>query len=182
MPDHYQYYVEGKMEYKMVNCLCRMGIIPSGKVSMLNPVQEHISSRNLMILNSKTIVILIFDTDTESSSILDSNISMLKKTHRVKKVVCIPQCRNLEEELVYCCDIHSVKEIFRSQSVEDYKKAFCSCSDIEHALKRKGFNPALLWTRAACGCFSHIHNDFSSITQGNRRKTTKKGATNMITP
>ncbi len=55
MLEHYQYYVEGKMEYKMVNCLIRMGIIPSGKVSMLNPVQEQISSRNLMILHSKTI-------------------------------------------------------------------------------------------------------------------------------
>ena len=64
-----------------------------------------------MKLKPGTIVILVFDTDKDETDILDYNLHFLKKQSNVKKVIIIPEVKNLEDELVRSCNIANVKEL-----------------------------------------------------------------------
>ena len=74
----YQYYVEGENERKLVAVLSRdFKHIQSGKIEVFNVVEKRITHSYTRKLKNNTIVILIFDTDTMNTSILDSNIKFL---------------------------------------------------------------------------------------------------------
>lgn len=62
---YYQYFVEGENEEKLLKVLkTDMGLIEAGKIQKFNVVQEKITNARLMSLKEKTIVVLVFDTDT----------------------------------------------------------------------------------------------------------------------
>ena len=65
-------------EKKLVNTLKNsMGLIHPGKVQKLNVIECNITDLHLRTLAKGTIVVLIFDTDTDNVARLDKNIEKL---------------------------------------------------------------------------------------------------------
>lgn len=120
---YYQYYVEGADEEKLINVMkSQMCLICPGKVEKINVVQEELTRLRLMQLRKDTIVVLVFDTDAGNVDILRKNIQILNQCCQVKKVICIPQVENLEDELLRSCDIRQIRELTGSKSNGDKNK------------------------------------------------------------
>lgn len=162
--DYYHYYVEGQDEEKLVNVLkSDMRNIEAGRVQVLNAVTERITALRLRTLKKGTIVILVFDTDTKSIDILKENIETLLKCNNVKCVYCIPQVSNLEEELVYSCNIREIGELLGTQSVKEFKRQLILEKNLQRKLEAAGFDFGKFWSREPKGVFSEIHNDADKI-------------------
>ena len=99
-----------------------------------------------MKLKPGTIVILVFDTDKDETEILDWNLVFLKKQSNIKKVICIPEVKNLEDELVRSCDITKVKDLMKSKSNSEYKHDLVQCKNLKQVLVNKRFNVDCFWT------------------------------------
>ena len=87
----------------------QLKMIKPGKVQKLNVIDEEITDAMLRLLREDTIVVLIFDTDTENTDILNNNIKKLNASKRVFKVITVPQVPNLESELIRSCKIKKIK-------------------------------------------------------------------------
>ena len=112
MNQYYQYYVEGETEEKILEVLkTDFRCIMPGKVKVFNVIEEKFSRSKLISLKRKTNVVLVFDTDSSDSSTLRANISFLEEQSVVRQVICIPQVKNLEKELIRCCNIRKMKGI-----------------------------------------------------------------------
>lgn len=162
----YRYFVEGDNEKRLLKTLNgKMGYILSGKVTHINPLESKISPSILMQITNKSIVILLFDTDTNSNlAMLKSNIEKLKTLSTVKEVWCVMQVGNLEDELVYSCDkISRIEEFTKSKSKKDFKRDFIRISDLEGALNNKGFDIKRIWSRNPRNQFCEITNQGSKI-------------------
>ena len=76
----YEYYVEGKTEEIFIKVLHNeLDLIQAGKIKRFNVVQEQLKNSHLINLKKNTIIVLVFDTDTCSADILNSNIKFLEK-------------------------------------------------------------------------------------------------------
>lgn len=145
-----QYYVEGECEEKLINALkTEMQLIIPGKVQRLNVVQDKISKARLMNLRENTTVVLIFDIDVVNEDILYNNIETLSACSRVKKIICIPQVKNFEDELKRACSIKNITEFTQSKSNVDFKKDFIKMSNLKSKLLKHNFDLSKLW---ACEC------------------------------
>lgn len=162
--EYYQYYVEGEDEEKLVNVLkSDMQCIVAGKVQVLNPVLEKITPLRLRTLKKNTIVILIFDTDAGERKILEENIKILNKCSSVKKVYCIPQVRNIEDELVHCCNVKNIGELLGTTGTKEFKRQFINEKNLKRKLEIAGFNIDKMWCNKADGQYQNIPNDSDSI-------------------
>lgn len=108
-------------------------------------------------------MVLVFDTDKNDTAILLRNIQFLQKHSAVKEVLCIPQVKNMEDELVYSCNLKSVKELTGSKSLKDFKRDLLKCSNIASRLKNCGFSIVKFWSRMPQNKFSGIPNDAEKI-------------------
>lgn len=117
----YHYYVEGEDEKSVLNTLKRdLGCIESGKIDKFNVVQNKFTIARIRPLKPGTTVILVYDTDVETNmEILRYNVTFLKKQSGIKAVLCIPQVKNLEDELVRACEIRNVEELTKSGTKSD---------------------------------------------------------------
>ena len=107
----YHYYVEGDDEKKVIDTLkTSMQLIISGKVDVFNVIERKFTRNQIMRLKQGTIVVLVFDTDTNQVDTLLENILFLQKQPIVKKVICVPQVKNLDDELLRSCNIKQIKE------------------------------------------------------------------------
>ena len=115
----YQYYVEGKDDKAIIDVLKQeFRCVETGKVEVFNVVQNKLTDIRMRTLKRGTIVILVYDTDIENNiEILKYNIDYLKHQSAVKKVICIPQVKNLEDELTRTCKVNNVTEITNSKSL-----------------------------------------------------------------
>lgn len=158
------YLVEGEDEKKLVRTLITdMGLILPGKVRVLNVVQEKITRTQAVSFGELANIILVFDTDCDNSAILNSNIKLLKSLSNVQNVYCIPQVRNLEDELLRSCKIRTIRELTSSKSNTDYKKDLIRMTNLASHLKTSGFDIKIFWNRVPSGTFSGIPNDASKI-------------------
>ncbi|MCR5754991.1 MAG: hypothetical protein K6G30_09315 [Acetatifactor sp.] len=154
-----QYYVEGNDEKKLLTELkTSMQLIVPGKIETFNVVQERFSNVRLMQIKENTTIILVYDTDTNSTEILKENIARLKKCHAVKEVICIPQVANLEEELVYCCDIRKITELLNSRSQGQFKHDLIIEKNLKEKLISHKFNINKLWERQPQNQFHVFEN------------------------
>ena len=159
-----QYYVEGEDEEKLVNVLkSKMKLIRPGKVQKLNVVEQEISDARLRTLTPGTMVVLIFDTDTGKTDILQRNLEKLNAMRLrgrsiVSEIVTIPQVFNIETELVCCCRIRNATELLNSQSVKDFKRDFRRISNLDAKLLEHGFDIEKLWSQHTKATYDHIEN------------------------
>lgn len=131
----YHYYVEGEDEKKL-----------------------------LEVLKRDTIVVLIYDTDVEDGlDILQYNVNFLNKQKGIKQVICIPQVKNLEEELVHACSIKTVTELTKSDSKTNYKRDLINCNNLADRLTACGFNLSKFWSRTPTNRFKKFGNGAKKI-------------------
>ncbi len=160
----YRYFVEGESEQVLINTLkTDLGLIVPGKVEILNVVQKKINKNWLRTMKPRTTVILVYDTDIEKADTLEKNIELLKQCAAIKEVWCIPQVKNLEEELVRACNIKNVMELTSTRTLHDHKKAFVNSSNQSQILKRNGLDIKRLWSKVPDNAFAMFGNDSDKI-------------------
>lgn len=160
----YHYYVKGDDEKKVVDTLkTSMQLIISGKVDVFNVIERKFTRNQIMRLKQGTIVVLVFDTDTNKIDVLLENIRFLKKQSIIKKVICIPQVKNLEQELIESCNIKQIKELTGSKSNSNYKHDLIQHKNLSNALKLHGFNIENFWCKEPSYPFDIIKNESSLI-------------------
>ena len=110
-----------------------------------------------MNLKPGTTVVLIFDADAGNLQILKDNINFLHKEKVVSEVICVIQVRNLEDELIRCCNIRQIKELLGSKSEKEYKTDLIK----EKNLAKVDIN--LLWIMSDTGKYIEIENNAQKI-------------------
>lgn len=164
MANYYHYFVEGEGEYAIIKTLkTDLQCIQAGKVDVFNVIQNNLNKNILMSLKKGTIVVLVFDTDKDQTDILDENIRFLKKQSHINRVICIPEVRSLEEELVRSCNIRDVKELMKSKSNSEYKRDLAQCRNLDQVLKRYQFNIDKFWNQEPTGVFAKYKNESKLI-------------------
>lgn len=159
-----QYYVEGEDEEKLVNVLkSQLRVIKPGKIQKLNVVEREISDARLRTLSRGTMVVLVFDTDTGNTSVLEKNIKKLESCSSVSSVVIIPQVPNLEEELVKSCNIKTAPELIGCKSDKDFKRDFKRTTNLDAKLKGHGFDINRLWNSQPAPPYQNFINQSSKI-------------------
>ena len=143
----YQYYVEGKCEKKLVRTLIDHHLIFPGQTDVLNPVQEFIKPTHLRMLPSKTTIILIFDTDIPETGTLQKNLNFLKSRPNVRRIITIPQIRNLEEELIRSTDVRHIRDLIGCTHDSSFKTAFIEEKRLFDKLQLHHFDIEKLWSR-----------------------------------
>lgn len=164
----YQYYVEGEDEKSVVNVLKReLGCIESGRVETFNVVQNKITTTRIRTLRQGTSVVLVYDTDVEANvKILEQNIEFLKRQSAVKEVICIPQVRDLEDELTSACDVKCFTELTKSGSKKDFKRDLISCTNLGQRLNNCGFDVLKFWNKILQNRFTKFGNGSDRIKIG----------------
>ena len=161
----YHYYVEGEDEKKVINTLkSDLTYIESGKVDTFNVIQQRFTDARIRPLKQGVIVVLVYDTDVETNTeILKYNVEFLKSKNAIRDVVCIPQIKNLEDELVRACKIKHIGELTNSQTTTDYKRDIISCTNLGARLTRCEFDISKFWTRTPANVFRQFGNDADKI-------------------
>lgn len=159
----YQYFVEGQTEKKLIEILKKSNMIISGNVNIFNVIQKEFSGALLANLSKNTVVILIFDTDTNSVSGLNNNLRILKKNPNVRECWCIPQVKNLEDELIRATDITHIKDLIGSQSNTDFKRDWLREKHIPEKLQLHHFDYSSFWSSTAGPPFDSIKNNSDRI-------------------
>ena len=159
-----QYFVEGEDEKKLVNTLKNeLKVIIPGKIQKINVIQDIIGDTILRTLKQGTVVVLIFDTDTNNVDTLDKNLVNLKKSRNVSDIVTIPQVNNLEDELKYCCNIRRITELLNSRSASEFKSDLIHITNLANKLKEHSFNIERFWSRNPNSPYDHITNNANKI-------------------
>lgn len=169
MKDIYQYFVEGEDEKHLIEVLkTDMKLIMPGKVQIFNVVQEIIKDSRLKILSNNTTLVFLFDTDVENTNILYPNIQKAEKSSKVKKVLCVTQVKNLEDELIRCTNISNIEELLNSKSKSDFKRDFLKERHVQKKLENHGFDIEKLWCQTPPKPFDEISNDAKVIKISNQ--------------
>ena len=156
----FQFYVEGDCEKKFIRTLIDHQLINPGKTDVLNPIQEILKPTHLRTLAPKTNVILIFDTDVPKAGILKQNLAFLNSQSNISKVITIPQCGNLEDELIRSTDIKHIRDLLNCAHNSDFKSAFIEEKRLYEKLLLHHFDPGKLWSSTPKKPFSDfIQND-----------------------
>lgn len=153
-----------KTKKKLIEVLkTDMRLIMPGKVQILNVVQERISDTKLRILASGTILVFVFDTDVGDPSILIENIKKAEKSSNIKDVYCVPQVKNLEEELVRAIGVRDIKKLLNSKSQKDFKRDMNRERNLKSKLESLHFDIHKLWTKNPGTPFDVITNSSEKI-------------------
>lgn len=161
--EQYHYFVEGEDDRKVVNTLkTDLQWIKPGKVQVFNVIEEELTSLITRTLKPGTIVVLVFDTDTDKKNTLLKNIRFLQKDSNVKQVLCIMQVKNLEDEFLRSCAISQIKELTGSKSNSDYKRDLLRQSNLADKLKKHQFQFEKFWN-SSDKVYESICNDSAQI-------------------
>lgn len=139
---YYHYYVEGEDDRKIVNTLkTDFQLIESGKVDKFNVVQKELNMNHMRVLKKGTIVVLVFDTDTQNADILKRNIEFLKRQSFVRKI----------------------NELTKSKTESEFKRDVLSMNNLKNRLEECGFSFEKFWASKPKGFFADIPNDSDQI-------------------
>ena len=162
--NRYYYFVEGKCEEKLLETLKEQrNMLLPGRIHCFNMVQERISEAMIRAIPPDTTVILVFDTDTDTSDILRENIRFLKSHYHIKAVWCVMQIENLEDELVRSTDVSKITELTDSKSEKDFKRDFIHERNLFDKLERHAFDYDIIWSQIPSGSFSDLVNDGARV-------------------
>lgn len=164
----FQYYVEGECEKNFLNSFMHAKnseyIIHPGRIEKLNPISSRISDTKARTIKRDTTIVFVFDTDIESTSILEENIKTLNRIAYVdvKDIIFLMSVKRFEEEIVYSCkkvsDIKGLIKLFNSQGLTAFKTDFLTCKNLEDKLRQAGFDISVMWTRSAQKPFDKYAN------------------------
>jgi len=161
---NYQYYVEGEDEKCILEVLKRdLGCIASGKVDKFNVIQKRFTVARIRPLKQGTIVVLVYDTDVENTEILRQNIDFLRKQSGIGGVICIPQVKSLEDELLAACQIKSIEELTHSKAKTNFKRDLINCTNLAERLRKCKFDIKRIWNCAPANKFQEFGNDADKI-------------------
>lgn len=164
MGKYYQYYVEGQDEEKIIQVLkTELQLIAPGKVEKFNVVSEKFTELRIMPLKMGTTVVLVFDTDAGNIDTLKENIKFLNKQRTIKKVLCITQVKNLEDELKRSCNIKEIKELTGSKSNSDFKHDMRKEKQFGNKMMKKGFDMEKFWIKTDNHIYKEILNQAAEI-------------------
>lgn len=162
--NRFYYLVEGACEKKMIDVFKEeKNLIISGKVTPFNVIQDHITSAFLRTIPENTTVILVFDTDTNSTDILEANIQSLSKSSHIKEIWCVTQVKNLEDELLRSTNVSEVKFLTGSKSNKEFKHDLIIEKRLFEKLKKHNFNFSRFWSSSPTGIFSKFNNQSIKI-------------------
>ena len=156
------YFVEGETERKLIETI-KNKYLYSGKIKIINTIQNKVPNSILRTLERETVVVLVFDTDVEKIDILDENIRLIMSSNNVKDVICIPQIKNLEDELIYSTNINKIVDLLESKSKKDFKNDFNNCKNLIKKLEDKEFKISKIWSREAVDIFKKYKNEAIKI-------------------
>ena len=156
------YFVEGEHARKLIETI-KNKYLYSGKIKIINTIQNKVPNSILRTLERETVVVLVFDTDVEKIDILDENIKLIKNSNNVKDVICIPQIKNLEDELIYSTNINKIVDLLESKSKTNFKNDFNNCKNLMKKLEDKEFKISKLWSRNAVDIYKKYKNDSEVI-------------------
>lgn len=160
----YQFYVEGEDEKRLIETLKKdLNAIVSGKVEVLNVIQKEIKTPRIRTLRAGTIVVLVYDTDIDKTDILDNNLKLLRSSKRIKRILCVPQVLNLEDELVRATNVRQAADILNSKTLTDFKRDLIRCSNLDKKLQDKDFDISKLWIKEPPAAFAKYGNDSGLI-------------------
>lgn len=157
---NYLYLVEGETEEKLVSVLkTELQVIVPGKVQKFNILQKALQESYVRHFKPNTVVICVFDTDIDhlSLNIFNQNMKILQNArYVVNHVVCIPQVKNLEDELIRSTDIDHVQDLLPSLSIKEYKRDLVRINRDKLALKlqQHHFQIDKLWIKNPPGFIS----------------------------
>ena len=109
-----------------------------------------------MSIKPGTSVVFVFDTDKEITDKLRKSIELVSKLCPKSKIVFLMQVKNLKDELVRCTNIKKVTDLTQSQSVSNFKTAFCKNKDLRELLERHQIDVSKLWTTNPPELFAFI--------------------------
>ncbi len=159
-----QYYVEGDDEKRLINVLkSELKLIRPGKVQKLNVLTQKITDAMIRTYKSNTLVVLIFDTDTNNANILNENIEKLRACTAVSDIITIPQVLNLEDELVRSCNVRNARELLNSSSIKNFKRDFINITNLSDKLVQHKFDINTFWTQKPNEPYKHIDNQSKKI-------------------
>ena len=158
------YLVEGETEVKLLEVLkLELRCIYPGKVRMRNVVQERLRQSEFIQYGNSVNIVFLFDTDTANADILKANLECVKELPNCHELICIPQVKNLEDELKYACGLKDIRELTCSRSIGDFKRDFLRMKNIGQILLRAGFDIQRIWSRNATGAFAVVKNEAEKI-------------------
>ena len=103
------------------------------------------------------------DLDLYKADILDENIKIIKNSNNVRDIICIPQIKNLEDELIYSTNITKIIDLLESKSKKDFKNDFNNCKNLIKKLEDKEFKISKIWSREAVDIFKKYKNESTKI-------------------
>ena len=146
-----QYFVEGDTEKAFIEQI-RNKYVLSGKIDVLNILQNEIKNSRLISIKPNTTIILIFDTDVQKKELLNrlaQNIKILKASKHIKEVIVIPQVLNFEDELVYATSIKAIEKFIPNCTKKEFKSKFIKLgSNMVAMLEKQDFDADKLWSRS----------------------------------
>ena len=160
------YFVEGKCEKQLINALkISPEILTPGKVKVYNVKQNLIPKSQLLAIQPRTKVALVFDTDVEDRKALDKNIEMLRKYCSNVTVINMMQVLDFEDEIVRSTDVSKAQELTKSRSVSNFKTDFCrmKVNDCRSLLERHQLDIVKMWTTEPPETFKDLEQDVAKV-------------------
>ena len=146
MKEQVYYFVEGKCEKTLIDLIKsnEFNLIIPGVCKILNVITHKITNYDLQNLKNPKKIILIYDTDNINSlDILNSNLTMLKKTKA--RIVNLHSVLCFEDELIRATNINSIHNFFNTNSLEEFKTKFISSKNLKNKLFSLEFDINKMW-------------------------------------
>jgi hypothetical protein len=160
------YFVEGECEKQLINALkISPEILTPGKVKVYNVKQNLIPKSQLLAIQPRTKVALVFDTDVEDRKALDKNLEMLRKYCSNVTVINMMQVLDFEDEIVRSTDVSKAQELTKSRSVSNFKTDFCrmKVNDCRSLLERHQLDIVKMWTTEPPETFKDLEQDVAKV-------------------
>lgn len=161
--DNYFYFLEGDCEEHIFPFL-KENYIKSGKKQKFNLIQDKISDTIIRTFKRNTIVVIVFDTDTNDGiKILEYNIKKLENVKAIKEIILIPQVKNFEDELTRATVIKQAKDFTKSMSRTDFKRDFLKVTNLKSKMEKHKFDICKFWSSNPTGLYQKFRNTAHKI-------------------
>ena len=160
------YLAEGECEEKLLNALKeKPSLVIPGKVKKFNVIQDVIPRSMLMQFDPGILVVLVFDTDKETTEYLKKNIEMLKNLSFKVRTATVVQVLNFEHEIERSTDVKRAIDLTKSRSLDDFKAQVnkMKANEFRNALRRHKFDVTKLWEQDPPAAFDFVKQESEKI-------------------